>query len=774
MRDLWREAFDLHRATDPDAGWLRAQHLQSVLRLTPAMMAANVADAALVGLAVAPVSTLAFTLWALLLGYAVVTALWGWHSRRGQVLESASPRALRRATLHAAMLGLIWALVPALWFEQLDAPGQLLVGALTTGMMAAGSFALSPLPAASLAFLTPLVLAALFALARVGEPLHLAVAALLVVFALICAVNALSNARKTTALLRAERHAARQHTLVAVLLRDFEESATEALWETDADGRLRQASARLQQLLHGAVASLPGRTLSEVLLPAGVTSSAALERSRAALAVRLEAGEGFRDLDLEAEAPNGRVRFWRIAGKPVLDTEGRRTGWRGVLADVTAEIASERRLRRLAHFDSLTGLANRITLHEAIDQVLRGSGGALMMIDLDRFKAINDTLGHSTGDALLVAVAQRLQQLVRPGDMVARLGGDEFAVLVRSPVEAATALALAQRLVDAFAAPCPVQGRLLGVGLSIGVVLAPAHARGIDELVGNADLALYAAKEAGGQRAQLYAPPLGESKRRRSTIEQALQDARDGHGLRLVWQPQVDLRDGRVVAAEALLRWRHPVLGEVGPAEFVAIAEQTGCIVEIGQWVLRQACHLAVQTLPALRIAVNVSPAQLRDPGFVHVVQSALHDSGLEPQRLEIELTENLFLEDAQAAERLRPLQALGVRIALDDFGTGYSSLAYLRRFPFDTLKIDRSFVRELADKGDVKAIVGAMIDLAHRLGIRTVAEGVETESQWRLLAALGCQEVQGYLVARPQPAHELRRLGEVWRPPEDAPSLLH
>ncbi len=773
MRDLWRQAFDIYRATDGDAGWLRAQHLHSVLRLTPAMMAANVVNAALVGSAVAPLAPSAFALWALVLAYAVVTTLSGWWAQRGSRADTASPRALRRATLHATMLGLIWAWVLALWFPLVGAPGQLLVGALTTGMMAAGSFALSALPAASLGFLAPLVLAALLALARVGEPLYLAVAALLLVFACICALNALANARKTTALLRAEREAERQHALVAVLLRDFEENAAEALWETDLDGRLRHASARLAQLLGPAAAAPSGRPLAELLLPSPARTPASA-RSHAALTAQLASGHGFRDLDLEADDADGGVRVWRLSGKPVVDGAGRRVGWRGVLADVTTEIVAERRLRRLAHFDALTGLANRVTLHEAIEQVLSGDGGALMMIDLDRFKAVNDTLGHSTGDALLVAVARRLQQLVRPGDIVARLGGDEFAVLVRVPVDGATARALAERLVDAFAQPCDVQGRQLSVGLSVGVVLAPAHARGVDELIGNADLALYAAKEAGGQRVELYAPPLGESKRRRSALEQALADARDGQGLRLVWQAQVDLRNGRVVGAEALLRWRHPALGEVGPAEFIAVAEQIGCIVPIGAWVLHEACRTGAAALPAMRIAVNVSPAQLRDPGFVAAVRAALHDSGLEPGRLELELTESLFLEDAHAAERLRPLQALGVRIALDDFGTGYSSLAYLRRFPFDTLKIDRSFVRDLADKGDVKAIVGAMIDLAHRLGIRTVAEGVETESQWRTLAAMGCREIQGYLVARPLPAVQLRGLGDMVRRPGDEAPRLH
>jgi diguanylate cyclase (GGDEF)-like protein len=380
------------------------------------------------------------------------------------------------------------------------------------------------------------------------------------------------------------------------------------------------------------------------------------------------------------------------------------------------------------------------------------------VIDLDHFKAVNDSMGHSTGDALLKVVAVRLSACVRPTDVVARLGGDEFAMLVTSACGPDEALHLAQRVVAALQEPCEASGRLLRVGASVGVALLPEHGHSADQLFGHADLALYEAKEQGRGRSVVFSARLGDRSRRRVDLELGLRRALDRGEMAVHWQPQVDIRHWRVAGAEALLRWQHPQLGAVGPSEFVAVAESCGLIEELGHWVLDQACRTAATRLQGLSVSVNVSAAQLRDERFAEHVRAALHAHQLDPSRLELEITESIFIDDAQGAiQRLQALRELGVRIGLDDFGTGYSSLAYLRRFPFDTLKIDRAFVSELLLRGDAQAIVRTITQLAGALGMRTVAEGVETEAQLAVVEQTGCNQVQGYLVSPPLHAGRVR-----------------
>jgi predicted signal transduction protein with EAL and GGDEF domain len=365
---------------------------------------------------------------------------------------------------------------------------------------------------------------------------------------------------------------------------------------------------------------------------------------------------------------------------------------------------------------------------------------------------------------VLRLVAQRLQGVVRRSDLVARLGGDEFAVLlddVRSDEEVQQ---LADRLLQVLAAPGEVRGQTVSTQASVGVAYIPDQGSTIDEALGNADLALYAAKEAGRGRCEYFAPWLGERNRRRVIVEQELRHALRRGELSLDWQPWVDTETWQLLSAEALLRWRHPELGLVPPTEFIAVAEKAGLIVELGAWALMRACVEGQAMLSPLQISVNVSPMQMMRPGLIDDVRRALEQSGLAPSRLEIEITENVFLDDTPITlTNLHQLKALGVRVALDDFGTGYSSLAYLRRFPFDTLKIDRAFVRELLAHRDARSIVRTIVELARVLGMRTVAEGVEEPAQLAVLSHANCHAIQGYLVARPQPVAEMRRLIRDW-----------
>jgi len=761
-----REAFALYAADDPESAWIRAQQLSSVLRLTPFLMGANVFSAGIVISTVAHLSPRELAAWVVALGAVVGTALRAYARSRGRSFEAASRRAFSRSTRHATVLGVLWGLVPLLWFPIVPPAAQIVLATLTAGMMSAGAFALGPLPRASLAYLGAITTGALGALWRTGEPTFVMLGFLLCAYAFICAVGSLGIGRKAVALLRSEREAERQRRMVTVLLRDFEEHAAEALWETTASGQIVHASDRLGELLRAELADVLGQTMCDVIDAHSPGAGARIRET-------YMAGRPFRGVTIQVTR-DAVDHWWQLSAKPITAESGEVLGWRGVLVDATTEIAAERQLRQLAHYDSLTGLANRVTLHEAIIEHLRQArAGALLSMDLDHFKAINDTFGHSTGDEVLAAVAARLRQLVRPDDVVARLGGDEFAILIRTMHDPAQGAALAQRLLAAFTLPCEVSGRRHFVGLSIGIALLPAHGTDVDELLGNADLALYDAKGAGRGRVAIYSAVLGDQSRRRAAIEQALKQAPERGELSLHWQPQVDVTGWRIVAAEALIRWYHPDLGAVGPDEFIAVAEQAGLVTRVGTWALREACRTAARELGDLDIAVNISAVQLRDRDFVTIVRNALDEFGIAPHRLEIELTESIFMGDAEASlAHLRNLQQLGVRIALDDFGTGYSSLAYLRRFPFDTLKIDRAFIRELPLRGDAEAIVGTMLQLADAMRMRTVAEGVETAEQLVQLTRLGCQQVQGYLIARPCAVDDLSELRSHWPESSVAPSL--
>jgi diguanylate cyclase (GGDEF)-like protein len=653
---------------------------------------------------------------------------------------------MHRATLHAAMLATIWAVAPLVWFPPAQPAQQLLLATLIAGMLAAGAYVLSPLPLASLAWASVLTLASLGALWQTRDPTLLGVALLMSVYGPVLAIGAQTASRKHVLVLRAQAQAERQRRMLAVLLQDFEQSADDALWQTGVDGRLSHHSPRLAELLGMAIPKLTACPLLALLKDRAVEGLPALREA-------LDAGRPFRDLQLTLSLGDGALRHLSVHGKRVLDEQGRTMGWRGVLSDVSDRVASQIRLQELAHTDSLTGLANRHTLRQALaDEMKAGRPLALLSIDLDQFKAVNDTLGHTAGDEVLRSVGHRLGRCMRPGDVVSRLGGDEFAVLMRQAVQPADAAALALRLIEALSQPIEFDARRLRVGASIGGTLCEDGSLGVDELLVRADMALYAAKDQGRGRYVQYTPELGERSRRRGDIEQGLRHAVQRGQLALHWQPKVDIAAWKIVGAEALLRWRHPELGSVPPVEFIVVAEQAGLIDEIGHWVLLEACRAGAGALAGLVVSVNVSPTQLRDEHYVSRVRDALRETGLEAPLLELEITESVFMGDIDGVlERLRALRSLGVRVALDDFGTGYSSLAYVRRFPFDTLKIDRTFISEMLQRRDAHAIVQTIVSMAATLGMRTVAEGVESEQQMAAVAEAGCDEVQGYLVSRPR-----------------------
>jgi diguanylate cyclase (GGDEF)-like protein/PAS domain S-box-containing protein len=446
-------------------------------------------------------------------------------------------------------------------------------------------------------------------------------------------------------------------------------------------------------------------------------------------------------------------------------TFGERPAVLVAIVDVTERKQAEARIAYMAHHDALTGLPNRVLFHQRLDEALvrvapDGDSLAVLCLDLDHFKSVNDTLGHPIGDLLLRQVAERLGKCLRKSDMVARLGGDEFAIVQTPLPEPEEASRLARRLIETVSLPFDLDGHEAVVGASIGIALAPDDGEDSDALLRNADMALYRAKSEGRGTSHFFEPEMDRRLQARRLLEIDLRKAYAQSEFELFYQPLVNLKSGRVSGFEALIRWRHPERGLVSPAEFIPVAEEIGLIVPIGEWVLHEACREAATWPGDIHVAVNLSPVQFRSRGIVQAVLSALGCSGLAPRRLELEITESVLLGETDLnIATLHQLRSLGVRIAMDDFGTGYSSLSYLRTFPFDKIKIDRSFVREMVERPDCVAIVRAVAGLGASLGIATTAEGVETVEQLERVRAEGCTEVQGYLFSAPRPASELAAL---------------
>ena len=453
--------------------------------------------------------------------------------------------------------------------------------------------------------------------------------------------------------------------------------------------------------------------------------------------------------------------------------------------NVTERRQDEARIAHMAHHDALTRLPNRVKLGERLDAALaetgRGVGSAILCLDLDRFKSVNDTLGHSVGDTLLQLVAERLGACVREVDTVARLGGDEFAVVQAGAACAEDAARLAERILCTVGEPYDVAGHSIMVGISIGIAMAPTDGTSPEQLMRNADTALGRAKTDGRGRFCFFEAEMDARLQARRAMELDLRQALAAEEFELFFQPLVDLKRDRVSGFEALLRWHHPERGLVPPTEFIPVAEETGLIVPLGAWVLQRACVEAAGWADGLKVAVNLSPVQFRDPVLVTMVAEALAQSGLLPNRLELEITESVLLHDSEGnLAKLQALRTLGASISMDDFGTGYSSLSYLRSFPFDKIKIDRSFVGDLqgADSG---CIVRAVAGLGTSLGMVTTAEGVETAAQLAQLRIEGCTEAQGYFFSPPRPSDEipavLRRARKLLNPEWTEPAgmaLVH
>jgi diguanylate cyclase (GGDEF)-like protein len=460
--------------------------------------------------------------------------------------------------------------------------------------------------------------------------------------------------------------------------------------------------------------------------------------------------------DSIVELMNGRTV--KIRHRPMPDQ-----GWVATHEDITDQRRAEVKIEHMAHHDSLTDLANRVLLNERLEQALsrfQDRQVAVHHLDLDQFKAVNDTFGHQAGDKLLKIVADRLRGLVRETDTIARMGGDEF-VIVQAPVtDPSEATSLAQQIIEWMSEPYEIDGHQACVGASIGIAVGPGDGDSPEKLLRNADLALYRAKGDGRGTFRFFEADMDQQMQTRRVMEQDLRKALPAGEFELYYQPVVNLQSSEISGFEALIRWNHPERGQVPPATFIPLAEEIGCIVPIGEWVIRQACVTAAQWPEHLHVAVNISAAQFHGSSLMPIIVNALATSGLHPTRLEIEITESVLLHDREATLAiLHKLRALGIRIAMDDFGTGYSSLTYLQSFPFDKIKIDRSFVRDITENTGSLYIVRAVAALANGMGMAATAEGVETTEQLARIAAEGCTEMQGYLFSKPLPLREIERL---------------
>jgi len=668
----------------------------------------------------------------------------------------------RRSLGCLAALSTLWGVLLILLSGGHDVSQQRMVAALLIGLVSSPLTA-APLSAA-LAFWVPSAASALVALCGRQDPFDIYLLMgtsgyLAFTFVGMVLLNH-SLLERSTSRIRLSQ----QNQTIGLFLRDYEESASDWLWETDASLRLCRVSPRFAQAGFCPAAELDGRMLPDLF------GSAAPSKAPQTLHRLLNQRAAFRDLVLPVDGL-GECRWWSLTGRPHFDAGAQFQGYRGIGSDRTDVVRAEERTRHMATHDSLTGLANRQSLLDALQAVCErqdmGPGAAagrdeacsLLLLDLDRFKAVNDSFGHAAGDSLLIAVAGRLRELVGDKGTVARLGGDEFAILAPSTDEQAST-ALAARIVAALGQPYLLPETRVTVGASVGLTLFPRDGRDSVCLLRNADLALYAAKSHGRSQWKSFQPRMLDIDFAQPELQAELRGAIETGALFLEFQPIVHLPTHDIVSVEALLRWRHPTRGVVAPMGFIPLAEDTGLIARIGLVALRAACRAAADWPAGVRLAVNVSPHQLRNLGLLEMVDTALAESGLAASRLELEITETAVLDATpQILAMLQALGERGIRLVLDDFGAGHSSLSHVREFWLDGLKLSSDFIHDLEHNHKTAAIVAAVAVLADGLDIAVTAEGVETESQLARVQAHGIDHVQGFLFSRPLDAAEIGAL---------------
>lgn len=639
-------------------------------------------------------------------------------------------------------LAALWSALPAYAFATAPPAVQVVIGGGMAAMIGA-AIALAAVPAAAIAWIATITVFFCISFILGGPTLDPKIALTFVLIAGAGAFSVTRFTRWTYAKLRATAQAAADADAARNLLDEYERHGVGWLWQLDRENRVVYISARMTQLLGRSPGQIVGHTL-----PAVLGGSSALGRT-------LLARAPFANLEMELRTGRGR-RWISLSGDPVIDSAGQFQGFRGVGQDITEVRKNRERLIEIANKDVLTQLPNRGRVRHLLGEALSGSAEdesacAIMFLDLDGFKPVNDTFGHPKGDAVLRGVARRLVQQVGAFGHVGRMGGDEFAIVIKDATSRQTVEALAKRVIEAVAEPFVFDFAEIRIGVSIGCAFGPADGHSVDDLIQKADLALYQAKAQGRGTCCFFDAAMQNEAEDRLKIEQDLKAGIGAGQLRLVYQPLIDAGDQSLIGFEALVRWHHPTRGIVSPAAFIPLAEESGLIVELGEWVIEEACRAAACWPEHITVAVNVSARQLLMPALPNVVVDCLSRHRLSSSRLELEVTESIFLTDsAQALDVLKRLRALGLGIALDDFGTGYSSLGYLNKAVFHKLKIDGSFVRDAAQNRETVAIIQSIVQLARSFRMTVTAEGVETADDFTRMRELGCQQIQGYLFGRP------------------------
>ncbi len=739
---------------------IRAAQIATAVELVPMSMSINILNALIVVFVSRDAAPLQFLIpWALMVVLAVGVSLWSWWRSRHKKITGASARSIRRMVWHSGLLGATWGILPLVLFPSAGLPHQMIIACLTTGMISGGAFGLSTVPRAGLIYTWSIVLGAELSLLLTEEAAYVPFAILMPLYAVFLSRNLVAHGNLFVSHLRDQFKLQAQGDLITLLLNDFQENASDWLWEADASGALTHVSDRFAEAAKKSPEAMDG-------VGFGVLIGGEFEFHPPQLVEivnHMTWRTPFRDIVVPYYAGEEQ-HFWLLSGKPAFDNAGKFIGYHGVGADITEKRQAEERITHLAYGDPLTGLPNRMAFCEQVDRVLatareKGQSAALLCLDLDQFKSINDTLGHAVGDALLASVGKRIRACARDRDIVARLGGDEFAILQINPALPNDTMMLAHQVLEAFREPFKLDhGELaISTSTSIGIAIVPADGWKIDSLLKKADMALYASKAEGAGSYRFFEVEMEVGAHRRRAIEDGLRSAVKNGEMQVAYQPLVDLRSWSLAGCEALARWKSPEWGFVSPAEFIPVAEACGMIDEIGEWVLREAVKEALRWPDDTVVAVNLSPAQFKNQKLLSTVVAALAESGLPAHRLELEVTETVFVDSGDGPlQMLQNLRTLGVRTSLDDFGTGYSSLSYLRRFPFDKIKIDKSFIDDVAARDESLAIIRAIVALANALGMSTTAEGVESTAQVARLRDAGCTQIQGYVFSPPRAATDI------------------
>ena len=656
--------------------------------------------------------------------------------------RSARAPAEWRQITEAVALALAWCSLPTYAFVTAESHSQVVIGGAMGAMIVAG-LALVALPRAALAWIAVFTLSLCTANFFGSPVLDLKLAAAIIGIAAITIFGIGRLTRWTYSQLRDTAKVRAQAESVRLLLREYEHRGVGWLWQVDNENRVVYISSRMTSLLGRSTSQLIGHSL-----PASLGGNSALGRT-------LLARQPFANLEMELRTRRG-ARWISLAGDPIIDMAGQFQGYRGVGSDVTEVRKTQERLTNLANMDVLSGLPNRGRVRQLLGEALSTAQAtnvpcAIMFLDLDGFKPVNDTFGHPKGDAVLKGVAQRLVKEVGDAGHVGRMGGDEFAIVIRDAQGRKVIENLAARLIESVARPYHIDKVEIRIGVSIGCAFGPIDGQSVDDLIQKADMALYQAKNEGRGTCCYFNDAMRSVAEHRMRLEQDLSHAIGNGQLRLLYQPLIKASDQSLVGFEALIRWHHPTRGIVPPNDFIPLAEETGLIMQLGDWVIEEACRAAATWPDNITVAINISARQLVLPALPATVNASLSKHRVQANRLELEVTETVFLEDtAGSLDVLKRLRALGVGIALDDFGTGYSSLGYLNKAVFHKLKIDGSFVREAANNRETVAIIQSIVQLAKSFRMTVTAEGVETADDFTRMRDLGCHQIQGYLFGRP------------------------